>query len=93
MTKKMMLALVAMASVAVLAGCGTHTEETVTDATTGEVVETMTGEVMEVVETMTGETMDVVVEEPTTGEVAAPETTEEVAVEVTTEDVATGAAQ
>ena len=46
MTKKM-LAVAALAGVAVLAGCGSHTEEAVVtgDVTTGaEVVEMMTGD-------------------------------------------------
>ena len=53
MTKKM-LAVAALAGVAVLAGCGSHTEETVVtgDVTTGaEVVEMMTGDEMTVATT------------------------------------------
>lgn len=58
MTKKM-LAVAALAGVAVLAGCGTHTEEPVIvtgDVNTGmEMVEVMTGDV----ETMSGEAVEV----------------------------------
>ena len=68
MTKKM-LAVAALAGVAVLAGCGSHTEEAVVtgDVTTGaEVVEMMTGDEMTVATTgdeMTGATTgDFVVE-------------------------------
>ena len=53
MTKKM-LAVAALAGVAVLAGCGSHTEEAVVtgDVTTGaEVVEMMTGDEMTVATT------------------------------------------
>lgn len=69
MTKKM-LAVAALAGVAVLAGCGTHTEEAVVtgDVVTGtESVEMMTG----AEEVVTGEILDVT-EEATTG---AEETT------------------
>ncbi len=58
MTKKM-LAVAALAGVAVLAGCGTHTEEPVIvtgDVNTGmEMVEVMTGDV----DTMSGEAVEV----------------------------------
>ena len=57
MTKKM-LAVAALAGVAVLAGCGTHTEEVVVtgDVNTGvEMVEVMTGDV----DTMSGEAVEV----------------------------------
>lgn len=58
MTKKM-LAVAALAGVAVLAGCGTHTEEPVIvtgDVNTGvEVVETMTG----AEEVLSGEAVEV----------------------------------
>lgn len=79
MTKKM-LAVAAFAAVAVLAGCGTYTEEVLTgDVVTGDVV------VEEVVETLTG---DVVVEEVTTGDVVVDVVTGDVvAEEVTTGDV------
>ena len=57
MTKKM-LAVAALAGVAVLAGCGTHTEEPVIvtgDVNTGmEMVEVMTGDV----DTMSGEAVE-----------------------------------
>lgn len=57
MTKKM-LAVAALAGVAVLAGCGTQTEEVVVtgDVNTGvEMVEVMTGDV----DTMSGEAVEV----------------------------------
>ena len=53
-----MLAVAALAGVAVLAGCGTHTEEVVVtgDVNTGvEMVEVMTGDV----DTMSGEAVEV----------------------------------
>lgn len=54
-----MLAVAALAGVAVLAGCGTHTEEPVIvtgDVNTGmEMVEVMTGDV----DTMSGEAVEV----------------------------------
>lgn len=56
MTKKMLMALVAMVSVATLAGCGTNTEEVVVDeVATGEVVEVLTGSEMINEEVATGE--------------------------------------
>lgn len=62
MTKKM-LAVAALAGVAVLAGCGTHTEEPVIvtgDVNTGmEMVEVMTGDV----DTMSGEAVEVSTED------------------------------
>lgn len=62
MTKKM-LAVAALAGVAVLAGCGTHTEEPVIvtgDVNTGmEMVEVMTGDV----DTMSGEVVEVSAED------------------------------
>ena len=62
MTKKM-LAVAALAGVAVLAGCGTHTEEPVIvtgDVNTGmEMVEVMTGDV----DTMSGEAVEVSAED------------------------------
>lgn len=60
MTKKM-LAVAALAGVAVLAGCGSHTDEAVVtgDVTTGtEVVEVMTGDEM-AVEATSGDEMTV----------------------------------
>ena len=62
MTKKM-LAVAALAGVAVLDGCGTHTEEPVIvtgDVNTGmEMVEVMTGDV----DTMSGEAVEVSTED------------------------------
>ena len=62
MTKKM-LAVAALAGVAVLAGCGTHTDEPVIvtgDVNTGmEMVEVMTGDV----DTMSGEAVEVSAED------------------------------
>jgi len=58
-----MLAVAALAGVAVLAGCGTHTEEPVIvtgDVNTGmEMVEVMTGDV----DTMSGEAVEVSTED------------------------------
>ena len=62
MTKKM-LAVAALAGVAVLAGCGTHTDKPVIvtgDVNTGmEMVEVMTGDV----DTMSGEAVEVSAED------------------------------
>ena len=80
MTKKM-LAVAALAGVAVLAGCGSHTEETVVtgDVTTGaEVVEMMTGDEM-AVEATSGDEMTVA----TTGDEVAGATTGDFVVEAT----------
>ena len=61
-----MLAVAALAGVAVLAGCGTHTEEPVIvtgDVNTGmEMVEVMTGDV----DTMSGEAVEVSAEDTET---------------------------
>ena len=78
MTKKM-LAVAALAGVAVLAGCGTHTEEPVIvtgDVNTGmEMVEVMTGDV----DTMSGEAVEVSAEDTeavTTGDFIVETTSE-----------------